>query len=360
MNEKTKSDYRKLCKHFIKTKFGDKTVTIDDLIQALQNAAPFYQRAYWRRLRNAIAFVVEQDGHIAEAKLIRLTRNPESISKSSMTTSLKRVPNQKRSKGITNEQYMTLIDAAFANEDGPLASAIFIAKTLGCRTNEISGVRVLNDDRVFIPGSKKTEGGDRGLDRILRVDHETWLDLQESIEVLAGEPITKTSVMEKLRIRLNTLSRNLFYKKNSRSKKSQNLPTFYSFRHQMGSELKHQLELLEQKELDDFKQNRNAGNNDVMDIDRSRSRIFRMKMAYIMGHQSTESIEKYGDRRKSGSRGSGGFGLESPIEADVTDDEIFDLVREKHKPLPFSSQDKGSNHNDSNVTKKPKPPSSSM
>ncbi len=94
-----------------------------------------------------------------------------------------------------------------------------------------------------------------------------------------------------LQTRLNNLTRETWPRRKTQA-------TFYSFRHQLGSNLK------------------------ASGIDRS-------EVAYLMGHQSTSSVDAYGDKRK----GTGAI----KIAPGVDQEQINSVVREKHSN-PLSQQ----------------------
>ena len=124
----------------------------------------------------------------------------------------------------------------------------------------MAGVSINSSDATtVIAGAKKSHGGQRGADRIIQLDGRTTAEVERHLRVLRGVPFGP------LQDRLRLACKTLWPRRTA-------LPTFYSWRHQMGSELK-------------------------------ASGMDRREVAYIMGHQATGSVDQYGDRRTA--RGGG-------------------------------------------------------
>lgn len=297
MNEKTKADYRKLAANFYKNHMlNEKTgepfkLTPKGIEDALKSKAEAFSPEYWRRLRNALAFDQADQGYPTSGERINNTKNP--LTGKNVPVMVKQLikKKQRRVKSVKPEDLEQLVEAINEKGDEPCMAAMLIAKYLGCRPNEMMGVQVLENNQVFVPGSKKT--ADRGLDRTMVVSDEAHQEIAWAIRILKEEVPGKSGTMHKIQSRLTRLTKTLW----PRRKFTANL---YSFRHQLGSDLK-------------------------------ASSMSRIEVAYIMGHQSTESVDAYGDKR----RGSGG----RQIAPGATNDEISQVVRENHKEA-YSSQEK--------------------
>lgn len=292
MREKTRQEYLRLAAHFYTERLGDVSIpTGQQIADALCAIAQNHGRPYWRRLRRALEVDQLERGNIDAADLIASTQNPAT------RDGLPVKPKQRRVKSVPPSDFDKLVDALQTSElnsttvttDPGVLAAITMAHLLGCRPNEMPKVQALDNNRVFIPGSKKTD--DRGLDRTIILPEKEHNLICWAVEWLAAEPETKAGKIACIQSRLRTLTKRLWPRRNA-------LPTLYSFRHQMGSDLK-------------------ASGRD------------RREIAYIMGHQCTKSVDAYGDRRRSAYSRS--------ISADASAEELDELIRENHQPA-YSQQ----------------------
>ena len=279
--EKTKADYRKLAANFYSKRLGGEQPTPKKITDALAACAHEYRPAYWRRLRNALELDQREKGFDTAAERIQYTRNP-------MTTVAGGVgisnPNdrgptaakQKRAKSISEADTAKLTAEVYkrgmaAEGEEQLRhwqtlSALLLAERLGVRPAEMRGLRIDQEKGVvYVTGAKKS-GGLRGADRVLTLpdDADSQRLIARSVQLLST---VGPEGIRRIQSRLDRLSRQLWPRRQAR-------PSLYTFRHQMGSNLK------------------------AMGLNRR-------AIAYIMGHQSTKSVEVYGDRRKA----SGGIGI---------------------------------------------------
>lgn len=301
MNSKTQDDYIKLAAHFYKTKMAGVDITPKKITDALINNASDYRPAYFRRLKNALMFDQARQGFQKAADRIKETKNP--LTKANAPIMLKRKikPKQKRIKSINTDDLNKVI--AKVGGDKELGEALRIAFHTGCRPSEMLGIEVISDTEIFIKGAKGTEQGDRGLDRNLILDKDIVKFIGKAVACLrSGEAKSKKSgVIHKVQSRLDTLTKSIFPRRKAQM-------TLYSFRHQLGSNLK-------------------------------ASGLDRVSVAYIMGHQSTKSVSVYGDRRK----GNGKIAIAPAIGLE----EQKAVVRINHnKPLKSAPEHQKSNEND--------------
>jgi integrase len=194
---------------------------------------------------------------------------------------------QQRVKQLSTKDYTALYAAIAENKDADLLVAVTIAKATGARPSELLGIECCKDGTIFIPGAKKGTDGQRGLDRHLSVTPQAWKNIKGSVEHLRKANPGKAGIVPKLQSRLQTLTQRLWPRRKTH-------PSLYTFRYAMGSELKS-------------------------------SGLSRREIAYIMGHQATASVDKYGDRRS----GSGKTPIKAAPGADMSS------VRETHT-APFS------------------------
>jgi hypothetical protein len=291
--KKTQADYRKLASHFYEKQLGGEQPTPKKITDALSACAHKYRPAYWRRLRNALEFDQRARGFGKAAELIKHTRN-------TMTTDvtgrglinpndrLPTAPKQKRAKSISPDDRSKLWEAAKGLDDrDETCAAILLAEKLGVRPVEMLSLRVDPElGVVHVIGAKKA-GGLRGADRVLTLPDDLKIrkNISEAARIVQRTEREKPGAVHRIQSRLDRLSRKLWPRRKAR-------PSLYTFRHQMGGNLK-------------------------------AMRLDRRTIAYIMGHQSTKSVEVYGDRR-SGS--SGGIG----IKLDGQEAERFE-GRENHR-----------------------------
>lgn len=279
MEEATKKAYRKLAENFYEKRLGGETVTPKKITDALSACAHEYRPAYWRRLRNALELDQREKGFDKAVERIKYTRNP-------MTTiaggkgiihPLDRgptAPKQRRAKTVSDDDMSTLKLAAHRSKGGSdVLAALNIAERLGVRPAEMLSLRIDPESGLaHVTGVKKSGKGDRGADRTLRLSggRTTTLMLQGLVEQLQASEKERPGVIHRVQSRLDRLTKRLWPRRKAR-------PTLYSLRHRMGSQLK-------------------ASGAD------------RKAIAYIMGHQSTQSVEVYGDRRSA--KRSGGLSVQ--------------------------------------------------
>jgi integrase len=289
MNEKTKSDYIKLADNFYKTRLKNQDITPKKITDALKNAAYDYRPDYFRRLRNALAFDQENKGFKKSADRINETKNP--LTAADAPTMLKRQikPKQKRVKKIVDADYSKIL-SKLKEDDIELKAAITIAELTGCRPAEMLNIEIELPYEILIRGAKKTENNDRGLDRKLTLHYHHAFEISQAVSVLkkGATDDYKTDIMHRIQRRLDTLTKSVFPRRKAQI-------TLYSFRHQLGSNLK-------------------------------ASGLDRVQIAYIMGHQSTKSVSVYGDRRSNNGKIN--------VKATISLEEQKQLVRENHKEIP--------------------------
>ncbi len=268
LSPKTIKQYRGLADKFFKGIHGD--ITPDSMAIHLKSLALQHKPDVWRKLRCAIAFDQRDKGYIEPAKRIAKQQYPSTILPSDRPYIAPKV------KKVTEANFIKLYKS-IANEK--LQAAIVIAKFTGCRPAEMFHIKSLGNNKFFIPSAKKTEDGLRGLDRIIQLDVQDAAKLVTAIQFL--EPLDPDKGQQSLQKALQRATKKLWPRRKKHI-------VFYSFRHQLASDLK---------------------SIDMDDQVRS----------YIMGHQSTVSISRYGNKRS-------GTGACS-ISAGVEQDEIIQLVR---------------------------------
>lgn len=275
MDEKTEKAYRSLARHFYRKRLGDEPPTPKKITDALAGCAHEYRPAYWRRLRNALEFDQREKGYSQAAERIAGTRNPMTTTAGGQgiidpTLRGPTAPKQKRAKSIKADDRAKLWSAAKELKDrDETCAALLLAERLGVRPAEMLGLRVDTERGVVhVVGAKKS-GGLRGADRVLTLpdDPNIRKNIASAAAIVQRAEREKAGAVRRIQSRLDRLSRKLWPRRQARL-------SLYTFRHQMGGNLK-------------------------------AMRLDRRTIAYIMGHQSTQSVEVYGDRRK----GTGTVGI---------------------------------------------------
>jgi integrase len=255
MNAETEDRYRKLAANFYSKRL-DNQVTPKKIGDALLKSSVEYRPAYFRRLRNALAFDQKEKGFAKAADYINKIKNPVTKKNAPLMLKKQKPKKQKRVKTVSNDDFLALFEAA----DDETKAALYIARTLGCRPAEMANIEV-NGNEIKITGAKKTEGGDRGADRLIQLSSKEANNVAASLELVRG---AGDNAMTNIAAKLHRLSRKVFPKRKLHT-------SFYSFRHQMGSNLK-------------------------------ASGMSREQIAYVMGHQSTASADVYGNKRSGGGK----------------------------------------------------------
>ena len=281
ISDKTKKAYRQLAAYHYQTFCGG-SESVEIVARILEDRASDTRPDYWRRLRNALTFDLEEKGRYDEAQQIKELMNPVTFNEKPVK------PKQKRVKRIIEADLNLIFDKLAEGNDYELKAALILALKLGCRPSEMLSLTFLPDCQIKIIGSKKTES--RGLDRVIKLrrldDYEL---LRSCVAYLHKSELAKAGVISRAQRRLAYLTSVLWPKKKHRI-------TLYSFRHQKGADLK-------------------------------RGGYSRLKIAYLMGHQSTDSVSRYGDRRT-------GSGEGVQIDTEKSESELEECVREKHSSPP--------------------------
>ena len=261
MESATYKAYLKLAKHFYSERI-DGDVTPKKITDALIRCADEYRPAYWRKLRNALELDQRDKGFEKSADRIKNTKNPLTVANAPVMIKRKIPQKQRRVKSVRDTDHQNIVAHFEKNDDMAVVSALKIAKMTGCRPAEMSGIEILADS-IVIKGAKKSAELERGLDRTLLFDKAELDEIKRCVQCIKNEYSSdfKTKSMKRIQARLEKGVKALYPKRSARI-------TLYSYRHQIGSNLK-------------------------------ASGLDRVTVAYLMGHQSTKSVEVYGNRRSA-------------------------------------------------------------
>lgn len=258
MRAETEAEYDRLGMTFIRERLTKKGLraTPKNIKDALLECAGEYRPAYWRKLRLALIHQQDAAGFPDSVAALKVLKNP--ITKDGDYSAVK--PKSRRIKSVSEADEINLMAYLEARGDTQTLAALYIVTVTGCRPAELAGVSLNRADAtIVIAGAKKSHGGQRGADRVIQLDGQTTAEVGRHLRELRGIPFGP------LQDRLRLAGQTLWPRRAA-------LPTFYSWRHQMGSDLK-------------------------------ASGLDRREVAYIMGHQATGSVDQYGNSRTA--RGGG-------------------------------------------------------
>ena len=269
MKQETKAEYLSIAHNFIKTRFTLNFIspTEKNIKQALLDCACDYRPGYWARLRLGLVTQQREQGYSKTAQAISKLVNPVTAVDAPDNLKAQKQNRQKRRKHVTKDEHVLLTDYIKnkSKKDPCLLAAINLVRILGCRPCEMFQLSFRGDNQVFIYGAKKIDNGLRGLDRTIVLSEQDYKTASKARFVLhhfcESTPVMANTLQKRLQHRLATATKHLWPKRRHQI-------TLYSYRHQMGSDLK-------------------------------ASGKSREEVAAIMGHQSVDSVDVYGNRQRS-------------------------------------------------------------
>ncbi|WP_439860854.1 site-specific integrase [Pseudomonas sp. MBLB4136] len=274
MNTETQNAYRSLASHFYATRLpGIPISELNELniIGALLRAAPEYRPDYFRRLRNALALDQKLRNHFWIAQEINRTLNPVTV------LNLPRKRKQARRQRVSDDDFGKWVTALLVKGQKVEAGALMLISMTGARPCELRDISI-EGTRISILGAKHSHGGLRGADRILEADEDFCQLVCNALEAFRSDARS----LDSIRMVIHEAAKEVF----SRGKP----PSMYALRHQFGANLK-------------------------------ASGMSRVQMAYVMGHQATDSIGRYGDKR---------FGRAEAVKVRPAADADLTQVRRTH------------------------------
>ena len=282
--EEYRGRFNKLVKDYLK----GEPPTGKRLAAALkQKAIDGCSKSYWYGLKTAVTWCQEQAGFTESADRVKAVEYP--LSKD------EEPEKRKFCNKVSKKDYERLLKAADPRKEGEgsvrhthdewaLYGAIWIARATGMRHDEIHNATIDEQGNIWIAGGKKSTKLGRGADRVIHLSDE--FRTSSMIANLRGALAAVQSVSTgTLQSRMDRLTNKVF-----KNRSKENRPSFKSFRHQLGSELKEMVRL---------------------------KQIGEKEAAYMLGHQSVDSMNRYGDRRLSGGLGlmvePGALGIEPNV-----------------------------------------------
>jgi len=272
MLESTKEKYRKNAQGFANKHLRGKPYSDKFCIDTLNKVAPNYTAKSYANLKAALSF------YLKERDKNKLADEIQGLKNHAVENGLTKKPRLKK-KTINAKEMKIISDAVTKKKDAPVQSAYILARILGARPSEMQHITQTSENSFLITGSKKSENGDRGLDRHVLIDKDFSRYIINAISVIKKDDISR------IQDRFNYLMKRAFKYRKIKT-------TLYTLRHQFCSELKS-------------------------------SKLNEKEIAYLMGHQSTRTKEHYG----YANAGSGSIN----IRAATTFSEIDSVVRDTQK-----------------------------
>lgn len=280
MHQTTLKKYQTRATNFYRKYCGSNTPNSAQICTALLARAHELQPNSFSTLKSALLNDQLAQDNLKAAQAVRALINPVTVPGSE----LPRKPKQKGVRSVSDDDFWLLIGHLRAHDFHDEALCVVLAYYLGLRPCEMRTITVTSD-HVDIIGGKKNESLERGADRTLVIEHPEMLKaITEAAQWMSNCPRTNSAIRDRLRKECRTLW----------PRRKQH-PTLKSFRHQLGSNLKA------------------SGESDE-------------SLAYIMGHQSTDSINAYGDRR---------FGAGRTVYIRPATSADLSKVRKPKKPAAF-------------------------
>lgn len=280
MHQTTLKKYQTRATNFYRKYCGSSTPNSAQICTALLARAHALQPNSFSTLKSALLNDQFAQGNLKAAQGVRELINPVTAPGSE----LPRKPKQKEVRTVTDDDFWRLVVHLRTHDFHDEALCVVLAYYLGVRPCEMRTITVTGD-HVDIIGGKKAESLERGADRTLVIEHPEMLKaITEAAQWMSKCPRTNSAIRDRLRKECRTLW----------PRRKQH-PTLKSFRHQLGANLKA------------------SGESDE-------------SLAYIMGHQSTDSINVYGDRRSGAGRA---IYIRPAASTDLS------KVRKPKKPAPF-------------------------
>jgi integrase len=293
MKESTRLEYVRLGAHFVKTVKESNSeyshIPPSMYLQALKERAGTTTPAYWRRLKTAYAEWCFENDYVKQGKAIKALKNPLTENGAHKKKPLPDGAKKRRKANhISSADFKKIYGAA----DEATQAVMDAIDLSGCRPSEISTIECLGFESFRVQSSKKDEKNTRGLDRDIKFDENDVANitrLNSAVLTLKyhadKDGISVNDLVSRVQRRFDKLSVKTFPRRKLKI-------CLYSLRHQFGSNLKS-------------------------------SGMSRKEIAYLMGHRSTKSVDRYGDVRKGSKSGVS-------VQPDIDSKELNSLVRENH------------------------------
>lgn len=282
MNIESESELQKikLAKRFFRLHLKDSNFSKRNMASSLLALSLKVRPDVWRQYRNAVSFHAQYLEYVDIAEHLKSLFNPTTIKKND-----KRIAGveavlpligmqpkkQNRCKKVTEQEHQKILHYIVKNPDRAILGAIYLAYFTGMRPAEMLNIELMPEQNaIYIHTAKETEEEERGLSRTLIFSAKEYKLIENAYDAVisekqllnrSGKLCNPERAMKRIQNRFAKLTKAIFPRR-------QYQITLYSYRHQMGSDLK-------------------ASGFDPISI------------AAIMGHQSVKSIDDYGNARSA-------------------------------------------------------------
>ena len=171
-------------------------------------------------------------------------------------------------KRVKHDDYLKLMEHLKQAGKKEEHAALYLVKHTGIRPSELAELHLSSGGELYVSGAKKSEKLQRGADRCIEfTDKKIEKQCKAAIKIINDAKRWNDRSTEAIRKAVNVESRKCFPRRKAP-------PTMKTFRHQFGSDVKAMIK---------------------------RGEISREEAAYILGHQSTDSMDKYGNVKNADS-----------------------------------------------------------
>jgi integrase len=269
----------KLAKRFKRLHLKNNDFSFRNISSSLHALSLKVRPDVWRQYRNSVSFYAQKEGQEKMSEDIKNLFNPTTIKYDDpriigyeeVTALIGMQPKkQNRCTKVIEKDHQKILNYITKNPDRAVLGAIYLAYFTGMRPAEMLNIELIPEQNaIYIHTAKETEDGERGLSRTLLFSEMEYKLIEKSFDAVisekqrqrAGKFCDPERAMKRIQNRLAKITESIFPRRKHQI-------TLYSYRHQMGSDLK-------------------ASGNDPISI------------AAIMGHQSVNSIDVYGNARSA-------------------------------------------------------------
>lgn len=270
----------KLAKRFKRLHLKNNDFSFRNISSSLHALSLKVRPDVWRQYRNSVSLYAQREGQEKLSEDIKKLFNPTTIKYDDpriigyeeVTALIGMQPKkQNRCTKVIEKDHQKILNYITKNPDRAVLGAIYLAYFTGMRPAEMLNIELMPEQNaIYIHTAKETEEEERGLDRTLIFSAKEYKLIENAYYAVisekrrlnrSGKLCKPERAMKRIQNRLAKITKAIFPRR-------QYQITLYSYRHQMGSDLK-------------------ASGFDSISI------------AAIMGHQSVKSIDGYGNARSA-------------------------------------------------------------
>jgi len=227
-SEATKKDYIKEAEGFLVRELDNKGIarTAGNICQALKDWSSTVESNTYIKRQCALEYHQYKHKFYKSAEQIR---NTQRMNYGGPGNGQKRP----HCRTVKEEQHHQLLFEANKNDNKEVASSLSIAYFLGLRPKEMNRIEYSEEENglfLFIRSAKQNKEGTRSINRVIKVELND-VDRQRLITDINCLKGLSDKQIVNMRVRACRLSQKVFKGKKRR-------PTLYSYRHQLGADLK--------------------------------------------------------------------------------------------------------------------------